>query len=255
MGPNIPPHYISITFAPLHFKCNYICHNLSGFTAWPTPSSRMMRIFHKYALCLCLTILCAMKTSWHLAWKRFPHYWAFCYWKSPVTILRTKGQYYLDVFFVGNLNNTSNKQSVVGKMRRINAPVTLLQWGDRNSDLWFCCSCAGEPNQTLKQLKLSVVTMQSWYHHNSQLFKTYASNSTWIINRIPQSAFLHMHGHNNWHIWTLWHGMLYKTGVPSQWLCNVEFDVFFVLSLVKLFNSVSIISDTMTLIWRYCYAL
>ena len=33
MGPNIPPHYISITFAPLHFKCNYICHNLSGFTA------------------------------------------------------------------------------------------------------------------------------------------------------------------------------------------------------------------------------
>ena len=34
MGPNISPHHISITFAPLHFKCNYICHNLSGFTAW-----------------------------------------------------------------------------------------------------------------------------------------------------------------------------------------------------------------------------
>ena len=30
---NISPHYISITFFPLHFKCNYICHNLSGFTA------------------------------------------------------------------------------------------------------------------------------------------------------------------------------------------------------------------------------
>ena len=34
VGPNISPHYISITLAPLHFKCNYICHNLSGFTAW-----------------------------------------------------------------------------------------------------------------------------------------------------------------------------------------------------------------------------
>ena len=33
-GSKISPHYISITFAPLHFKCNYICHNLSGFTAW-----------------------------------------------------------------------------------------------------------------------------------------------------------------------------------------------------------------------------
>ena len=33
MGPNISTHYISITFASLHFKCNYICHNLSGFTA------------------------------------------------------------------------------------------------------------------------------------------------------------------------------------------------------------------------------
>ena len=31
VGPNIPPHYISITFAPLHFKCDYICYNLSGF--------------------------------------------------------------------------------------------------------------------------------------------------------------------------------------------------------------------------------
>ena len=37
MGPNISPHYISITFAPLHFKYNYICHNLSGFTAWSAP--------------------------------------------------------------------------------------------------------------------------------------------------------------------------------------------------------------------------
>ena len=36
VGPNISPHYISITFVPLHFKCNYICHNLSGFTAWST---------------------------------------------------------------------------------------------------------------------------------------------------------------------------------------------------------------------------
>ena len=34
MDPNISPHYISITFAPLHYKCGYICHNLSGFTVW-----------------------------------------------------------------------------------------------------------------------------------------------------------------------------------------------------------------------------
>ena len=34
VGPKIWPHYISITFAPLYFKCNYICHNLSGFNAW-----------------------------------------------------------------------------------------------------------------------------------------------------------------------------------------------------------------------------
>ena len=34
VGPNISPHYISITLAKLHFKCNYICHNLSGFTTW-----------------------------------------------------------------------------------------------------------------------------------------------------------------------------------------------------------------------------
>ena len=33
MGPNISPHYISITFAPLHFKCKHICRNLSGLTA------------------------------------------------------------------------------------------------------------------------------------------------------------------------------------------------------------------------------
>ena len=33
VGPNISHHYISITIAPLNFKCNYICHNLSGFTA------------------------------------------------------------------------------------------------------------------------------------------------------------------------------------------------------------------------------
>ena len=35
--PNISPHYISITFAPLHFKYNYICHNLRGFTTWSAP--------------------------------------------------------------------------------------------------------------------------------------------------------------------------------------------------------------------------
>ena len=35
MGRNISPHYISITFAPLNFKCNYICHNLSGFDLKP----------------------------------------------------------------------------------------------------------------------------------------------------------------------------------------------------------------------------
>ena len=34
VGPNISPHYISIAFAPLHFKCNYICHNFSGFPSW-----------------------------------------------------------------------------------------------------------------------------------------------------------------------------------------------------------------------------
>ena len=34
VGPNISPHYISISFSPLHFKCNYICHNRSGFAAW-----------------------------------------------------------------------------------------------------------------------------------------------------------------------------------------------------------------------------
>ena len=33
VGPNISPRYISITFAPLHFRCNYICHNLSQLTA------------------------------------------------------------------------------------------------------------------------------------------------------------------------------------------------------------------------------
>ena len=38
MAQNISLHYISITFAPLHFKCNYICHDLSGFTAWWAPS-------------------------------------------------------------------------------------------------------------------------------------------------------------------------------------------------------------------------
>ena len=31
--PNIAPHYTFIIFIPLHFKCNYICHNLSGFIA------------------------------------------------------------------------------------------------------------------------------------------------------------------------------------------------------------------------------
>ena len=30
VGPDIPPHYISITFAPLLFKCDYVCHNLNG---------------------------------------------------------------------------------------------------------------------------------------------------------------------------------------------------------------------------------
>ena len=33
VGPNISPHYASITFAALQFRCNYIRHNLSGFTA------------------------------------------------------------------------------------------------------------------------------------------------------------------------------------------------------------------------------
>ena len=33
-GSKYSPHYISIIFAPLHFKCNYICHSLNGFTAW-----------------------------------------------------------------------------------------------------------------------------------------------------------------------------------------------------------------------------
>ena len=32
VGPKVSPRYISITFASLDFKCNYICHNLSGFT-------------------------------------------------------------------------------------------------------------------------------------------------------------------------------------------------------------------------------
>ena len=32
VDPNNSLHYISITFALLHFKCNYICQNLSGFT-------------------------------------------------------------------------------------------------------------------------------------------------------------------------------------------------------------------------------
>ena len=27
VGPSISPHYISIKFVPLHFKCNYVCHN------------------------------------------------------------------------------------------------------------------------------------------------------------------------------------------------------------------------------------
>ena len=39
VGPNISPHYISITLAPLHFKCNYICHNLCGFPARPSIST------------------------------------------------------------------------------------------------------------------------------------------------------------------------------------------------------------------------
>ena len=34
VGPNLSLHYISITFAPLHIILNYICHNLSGFSAW-----------------------------------------------------------------------------------------------------------------------------------------------------------------------------------------------------------------------------
>ena len=37
VGPNISSHYISITFAPLHFKCNNICHNRSGFTVGSPP--------------------------------------------------------------------------------------------------------------------------------------------------------------------------------------------------------------------------
>ena len=32
VGPNNSPHYISKTLAPIQFKCDYICHNFSGFT-------------------------------------------------------------------------------------------------------------------------------------------------------------------------------------------------------------------------------
>ena len=33
VGSKVSSRYISITFAPFDFKYNYICHNLSGFTA------------------------------------------------------------------------------------------------------------------------------------------------------------------------------------------------------------------------------
>ena len=34
MGPNISLDNISITFAPLHFKRNFVCQTLNGFTTW-----------------------------------------------------------------------------------------------------------------------------------------------------------------------------------------------------------------------------
>ena len=33
VSPEISPRYISITSVPLHFKCDYIHHSLSEFTA------------------------------------------------------------------------------------------------------------------------------------------------------------------------------------------------------------------------------
>ena len=55
VGPNTSPHYISITFAPLNFKCNYICRNLSGFTAWLIPDDY-------FNLASCSRVICCQPT-------------------------------------------------------------------------------------------------------------------------------------------------------------------------------------------------
>ena len=55
-GPNIWPHYVSITLAPLHFKCNYICHNLCGLT-WYLVQYKMLSYQYRKSHCGDKTIL------------------------------------------------------------------------------------------------------------------------------------------------------------------------------------------------------
>ena len=92
MGPNISPHYISITFAPLHFKCNYICHNLSGFTAW--------RPFWKWHVWITIGF--------------FPYTLVMCYWS-------------LDLIFKAKQELESGKRKIQDGRQTAILTVTLLK--------------------------------------------------------------------------------------------------------------------------------